>query len=54
MRSLLRAAMESQLEELRQQLAEYAALRGGVRVLELGSLDELPGALIWAHASRPA
>ena len=50
MRALMRAAMESQLEELRQQLAEYEALRAGrVRVLELGSLEELPDALIRAR-----
>ena len=50
MRALMRAAMESQLEDLRQQLAEYEALRAGqVRVLELDSLEDLPDVLIRAR-----
>jgi ribosome-binding protein aMBF1 (putative translation factor) len=50
MRALMRAAMESQLEDLRQQLAEYEALRAGrVQVLELDSLGRLPEALIRAR-----
>ena len=50
MRALMRAAMESQLEDLRQQLADYEALRAGrVRVLELSSLDDLPDVLIRAR-----
>jgi transcriptional regulator with XRE-family HTH domain len=50
MRALMRAAIESQLEDLRQQLAEYEALRAGrVRVLELDSLEQLPAALIQAR-----
>ena len=50
MRALMRAAMESQLADLRQELAEYEALRSGhVRVLELNSLEQLPDALIRAR-----
>lgn len=50
LRRAMREAIESQLEELREQLAEYDALRSGkVSVLELGSLDELPEALIRAR-----
>ncbi|HEV8633658.1 MAG TPA: helix-turn-helix transcriptional regulator [Chloroflexota bacterium] len=50
MRALMRVAMESQLEDLRQQLAKYEALRvGRVRVLEVDSLEELPDALIRAR-----
>src|SRR5437870_1629008 len=50
MRRVMREAIESQLEELRDQLAEYEALRSGrVRVLELDSLAELPDALIRAR-----
>jgi ribosome-binding protein aMBF1 (putative translation factor) len=42
--------MESRLEELREELAEYEALRNGhVAVLELDSLDKLPEALIRAR-----
>src|SRR5215471_2852389 len=42
--------MESQLEELREELAEYEALRNGhIAVLELDSLDKLPEALIRAR-----
>lgn len=50
MRRIMREAMESQLEELREQLAEYDALRSGrVAVLELEGLQELPSALIRAR-----
>ena len=46
----LREGMESQLADLRQELAEYDALRAGrVRVLELDSLGQLPEALIRAR-----
>jgi ribosome-binding protein aMBF1 (putative translation factor) len=50
MRRVMREAMESQVEELHEELATYEALRGGqVRVLELESLAELPEALIRAR-----
>jgi ribosome-binding protein aMBF1 (putative translation factor) len=50
MRALMRAAMESQLEDLRQQLAAYEDLRAGrVQVLPLDSLEGLPDALIRAR-----
>ncbi len=50
MRRVMREAMESQLEDLRDELAEYDALRSGkIGVLELGSLAELPDALIRAR-----
>ncbi|MGI8424149.1 MAG: helix-turn-helix domain-containing protein [Chloroflexota bacterium] len=50
MRALMRAAMESQLEDLRQQLAAYEALRAGhIEVFELDSLTQLPEALIRAR-----
>lgn len=43
-------ALRSQLEELREQLEEYEALRSGKHiVLELNSFDELPRALIQAR-----
>lgn len=46
----MREGIESQLEELREELAEYETLRGGgVAVLELNSLKELPEALIRAR-----
>jgi ribosome-binding protein aMBF1 (putative translation factor) len=49
-RALMRAAMESQLEDLRQQLADYDALRAGhIQVLELDSLAQLPEAIIRAR-----
>jgi ribosome-binding protein aMBF1 (putative translation factor) len=52
LRRVMREAMESQLAELREQLAEYEALRNGeVGVLELDSLDELPDALIRARVA---
>lgn len=44
------AALESQLEDLRAQLAEYDTLKSGARkVVELESLDELPKALVQAR-----
>lgn len=50
LRRAMREAIESQLGDLRQELAEYEALRAGqVRVLELDSLDQLPEALIRAR-----
>jgi ribosome-binding protein aMBF1 (putative translation factor) len=50
LRQLMREAIESQLADLRQELAEYDALRTGqVRVLELDSLDQLPDALVRAR-----
>jgi len=50
LRQVMREAIESQLEELREQIAEYEALQSGrVQVLELNSLDELPEALIRAR-----
>lgn len=49
-RQAMREGAESQLEELREQLAEYEALRDGkVRVIELDSLRDLPSALIRAR-----
>ena len=49
-RRVMREAIESQLEELREQVTEYEALRSGrVQVLELNSLAELPDALIRAR-----
>lgn len=46
----LRDSMESELSLLREQLAEYQALRDGeVRVLEVDSLAGLPAALIRAR-----
>jgi DNA-binding Xre family transcriptional regulator len=49
-RRVMREAIESQLDELREQVTEYEALRSGrVQVLELNSLDELPDALIRAR-----
>lgn len=50
LRQAMREAMESQLDELREQLAEYDALRSGkLSVLELDSLGALPEALIRAR-----
>lgn len=49
-RKLHEDALASQLNELREDIAEYEALRDGeVRVLELHSLHELPQALIKAR-----
>ena len=49
-RRIMRDGMESQLQELREELAEYDALRSGrVTALELHSLKELPEALIRAR-----
>lgn len=51
-RQALRDQYDSQIEELRAQLAEYEALRRGqVAVLELSSLSELPAALIRARVA---
>lgn len=51
-RQALRDQYDSQIDELRAELAEYDALRSGrVSVLELGSLGELPAALIRARAA---
>jgi transcriptional regulator with XRE-family HTH domain len=48
----LRDQYDSQIDELRAELAEYDALRlGQVAVLELDSLNELPDALIRARAA---
>ena len=48
----LRDQYESQLEELRADLADYESLRRGeVTVLELDSLDALPDALIRARTA---
>jgi ribosome-binding protein aMBF1 (putative translation factor) len=50
MRRVMREAMESQVEELREELDAYEALQSGkVTVLELESLAELPEALIRAR-----
>ena len=50
LRRVMREAMESHLEELREEIAAYEALRSGkVGVLELTSLAELPDALIRAR-----
>lgn len=50
LRQAMREGFESQLEELRQQLATYEALRSGqIAVLELDSLAHLPDALIRAR-----
>lgn len=50
MRRIMREAIESQLEELHEQVTEYDNLRSGrVQVLELNSLNELPDALIRAR-----
>ena len=49
-RKVMRDAIESQLEALREEITEYEELRSGkVQVLELDSLQELPGALIRAR-----
>ena len=51
-RQALRDQYDSQIEELRADLADYEALRRGqVTVLELDSLRELPDALIRARAA---
>jgi hypothetical protein len=51
-RQAMRDQYESQIEELREQLAAYEALRGGqVAVLELHSLRELPYVLIRARTA---
>jgi ribosome-binding protein aMBF1 (putative translation factor) len=51
-RQAMQEGIESQLTELREQLADYEALRQGrVAVLELDSLDQLPDALIRARTA---
>ena len=46
----MREGIESELQILREQLAEYEALRSGrIAVLELDSLTDLPDALIRAR-----
>jgi ribosome-binding protein aMBF1 (putative translation factor) len=51
-RQAMRESLESQLRELREQLAEYEALRsGGVRVVELDSLDGLRDVLVLARTA---
>jgi ribosome-binding protein aMBF1 (putative translation factor) len=51
-RQALRDQYESQIDELRAELADYEALRQGqVAVLELDSLSELPEALIRARTA---
>ena len=43
-------ALRSQLEELREQVAEYESLKsGGGGVIQVGSLEELPAALVKAR-----
>jgi ribosome-binding protein aMBF1 (putative translation factor) len=50
LRTAMREALESQSQELREELAEYDAVRQGkVRVIELASLRDLPEALIRAR-----
>ena len=50
LRHAMREGIESELEILREQLAEYEALRSGrIAVLELDSLTALPDALIRAR-----
>ena len=50
LRQAMREGIESELEILREQLAEYEALRSGrIAVLELDSLTALPDALIRAR-----
>jgi ribosome-binding protein aMBF1 (putative translation factor) len=50
LRRAMRESLESELEILREQLAEYEALRSGrIAVLELDSLTDLPDALIRAR-----
>ena len=50
LRQVMREALVSQLEELREQLREYEAVRDGrIAVLELDSLAALPEALIRAR-----
>ena len=52
LRRAMRESLESELENLREQLAAYEALRdGGIAVIEVGSLTELPDALIRARTA---
>lgn len=53
MRKAMRASIESQLRELREELAEYEALRDGmVTILEFDSLASVPIGLIKARIAR--
>jgi ribosome-binding protein aMBF1 (putative translation factor) len=46
-------ALRSQIVDLREQLAEYEALRGGQRtILALGSFEEFPRALVQARIAE--
>jgi len=50
LRDAMKASLESQLYDLRQELADYEALRTGeVDVMELDSLNQLPEMLIRAR-----
>ena len=50
LREARREGLESQLQELRDQLTEYETLRSGqVEILEFDSLEQLPAALIRAR-----
>jgi ribosome-binding protein aMBF1 (putative translation factor) len=52
LRRAMRESLESELEDLREQLAAYEALRDGdISVIEVGSLTELPAALIRARTA---
>ena len=52
LRQAMHEGLESQLAELREQLAEYEALRNGqITVLEFHSLTELPDAFIRARTA---
>ncbi len=52
LKQAMREGLESQLEELREQVAEYEALRSGrITALDLDSLTELPDALIRARTA---
>src|SRR5205085_9793917 len=52
LRRAMREGIESELEILREQLAEYEALRSGrIALLELDSLTALPDALIRARSA---
>jgi ribosome-binding protein aMBF1 (putative translation factor) len=53
MRKAMRAGMESQLQELREEVAEYEALRDGkVTSLEFDSLASVPIGLIKARIAK--
>jgi transcriptional regulator with XRE-family HTH domain len=52
-RKLQKAAIESQLGDLKTEIDEYELLKSGkIRTLEIESLSELPGALIRARIAR--